>query len=148
MHLPTKDVLRSSYNEAGNRVGILRTLSQQPVPWKEPELYCSGCLQLSVGSAAAKQETNRLADSARGVSTGGSVPQMSARKMDMTRNLLKSGSRRLTGVAKDAAKGMEKAGRLKTTATVSDAIHRMRALAEAAKQARCSECKPRRVLCV
>lgn len=64
------------------------------------------------------------------------IRQMSARKMDKTRDLLKSESKRLTGVARDAAKGMEKVGRLKATATVSLVIHRMRALAEAAKQAR------------
>lgn len=98
----------------------------------------SGCLQLSVGSAA-KQATKSLADSARGVSHGGSmILQMSARKMDKTRDLLKSESQRLTGAARDAAKGMEKVGRLKTTAMVSVAIRRMRALAKAAKQARCS----------
>lgn len=93
--------------------------------------------------SAGKQASKRIADSARGVSHGGSViRQMSARKMDKTRDLLKSESKRLTAVAKDTARGMEKVGRLKAISTVSLVIHRMRALAEAAKQARRSECKP------
>lgn len=91
--------------------------------------------------SAAKQASNRLAD-ARGVSHSGTmILQMSVRKMDETRDLLKSESQRLTVVARDGAKGMEKVGQLKATATVSVAIHRMRALAEAAKKARRSDCK-------
>eukprot|EP00752_Nemacystus_decipiens_P007285 g6519.t1 len=120
------------------RAGEARTTLRRIV--SDPNLRTLGeskrAMELSVRSAG-KQASQRLADSARGVSHGGSmILQMSARKMDKTRDVLKNESQRLTVVARDAAKGMGKVGRLKVTATVSVAIHRMRALAEAAKQER------------
>lgn len=83
-----------------------------------------------------KLATKHLTESARDMSkSGGAIRQMSARKMADTRDWLKVESEMLTGAAKGAARDLEKR-RLKTTVTVAVAVNRMRALAEAARQAR------------
>lgn len=92
---------------------------------------------------AGKQATERLAHSAREISHNGSaIRQRSFRQVEETRHLLKNETHRLIGTVKDAARGIRKAGRLKGTAAAFVVIHRMRTLAEAAKQAREEEkCK-------
>lgn len=86
---------------------------------------------------ASKRATNHLAESARDISqSGGAIRQLSARKMADTRDWLKVESEMLTEAAKGAARDLEKFGRLKATVTVAFAVDRMRALAEAARQAR------------
>lgn len=78
-----------------------------------------------------------LADRARETShKGDDLLQMSTQNVGKTQGLLKSESHKSTEAARDMDKRLEKVGRLKVTATVSLAIHRMRALAEAAEQAR------------
>ncbi|CAM9933123.1 unnamed protein product, partial [Ectocarpus sp. 8 AP-2014] len=84
---------------------------------------------------ASKRATKHLAESARDISqSGGTIRQLSPRKMVDTRDWLKVESKMLTEAAKGAARDLEKFGRLKATVTVAVAVNRMRALAEAARQ--------------
>lgn len=62
--------------------------------------------------------------------------------MEETGHLVKNEAQKLTRTATGAARDIEKAGRLKATAAVIVVIHRMRTLAEAAKQAGQKKCKP------